>query len=258
MMTPLAAEIRHRIGAALAPVPFPYRVGGWRLLVPRGESRYYRAGYEPTTSEWLRRKAARATAALVDVGAHVGYYTLLLHDVAEAEVVAFEPVPSTARLLRTNLIINRCRRARVVEAAAGATARQRDIRLVEGSSQHGFYESPRTRKYASVSVRQVRLDDQLGRIAGAKIDAEGAEVEVLEGMQRLIAESRPWLVVEWAPHIQRAAGRDPQELLRYLTDHGYVLSILDDERDRHLTLATAQQMLERGEDFFVNVAAEPE
>ncbi|MBV8528499.1 MAG: FkbM family methyltransferase, partial [Candidatus Dormibacteraeota bacterium] len=80
---------------------------------------------------------------------------------------------------------------------------------------------------ASVGVSLRTVDSllagaRLDRVDLVKIDVEGADLEVLRGMERtLAAEPPPFLVVECCPHTLRMFGATPTDLVRFLEQRGY-------------------------------------
>lgn len=140
---------------------------------------------------------------VIDVGANRGWYTVLAaHRVAPGgRVLALEPGTVAAAQLRRNLALNpTCEGVEVLEAAAAAASghgcfvEERDISL----SRLAGTSDPRNGR----AVPQVRLDElaeirAMERIDLVKIDVEGAEVEVLEGLRRVLGRpTPPMLLVE--------------------------------------------------------------
>jgi hypothetical protein len=75
-----------------------------------------------------------------------------------------------------------------------------------------------------LSVPVVPLDELVdGAVDVVKIDVEGAELEVLEGMTRLLTSPRIALIVEWHPLLQHMAGIAPDALPRWLLQRGWRL-----------------------------------
>lgn len=140
--------------------------------------------------------------AFIDVGANIGFYSLLASSAnAGAPVLAIEPHPVASGRLRENARLNSFRKIHVREAAAGekgGTAMlttdlvdQNRIRTAEGGSGH------------SITVPVVTVDGELAdlgiepaSVAMVKVDAEGFEANVLSGARRLLdAEPGPvWMV----------------------------------------------------------------
>ena len=138
----------------------------------------------------------------VDVGANFGYYTILFAAAvgATGKVIAIEPVPSTVASLNDTIALNGfAARTRLVAGAAGAVA----------SSQAHILVPPREPKNSaviagpqdgSIAVPSFTLDEllhDLDRVDLVKIDVEGAEVNVIEGMRETIARHRPSILLEF-------------------------------------------------------------
>src|SRR3954447_9549194 len=89
-------HLNETVLARAANVTVRTSVGNWTMRVPRSSSPYYGNDYEPITSAWLRRAAAQTGGPALDVGAHIGYYSLLLSEALgpHGRVFAVEPVRS--------------------------------------------------------------------------------------------------------------------------------------------------------------------
>ena len=170
--------------------------------------------------------APRAT--VVDVGANIGYNTVYLarRVGARGRVVAVEPAADNVRVLRENVRANALAQVAVHAVAAGPRREVRDLFLRgETSAVNSLFQGS---VYAAVTgvekVEVVPLDDMVdGPADFIKIDVEGAELEALEGMTRLLAHRGLTLVVEWHPRLQEAAGHPADSLPRFLLRHGFTL-----------------------------------
>lgn len=165
---------------------------------------------------------------VIDVGANIGYNTVYLsHAVGQSgRVIALEPAGDNLDVLRRQLTENGVRNVTVHAVAAGRARETRTLYLrgelsaVNSLFSDGCY-GPVT---GTVPVPVVPLDDLVeGTAAVVKIDVEGAEVDVLEGMSRLLGRPDIRLVVEWHPALQAAAGYDATALPRWLWDRGFRL-----------------------------------
>ena len=163
-------------------------------------------GHEPETCEvWYR--LAQDAHLVLDIGANTGIFALLaLAANHRCQVIAFEPVPAICGRLRENLRINgwedRCevRQEAVAEAVGVAQFHVPPSVLPVSASlnPHGF------RSYAGelIEVRTTTTDAACAlrdRVDLIKIDVEGFEDKVLQGMNRILAEWRPRLIVECLP-----------------------------------------------------------
>ncbi len=230
--------------------------GGLTLTVPTRYAERYLAGqYEPLATDFMRQRLRPGMTA-VDVGAHVGYLSCYMSKLVgpAGRVVAIEPAEENARLVRRNAADNDLT-IEVICAGAGSRQTTRSLHVTGSSDSHGFYEHPNSRTRRQVTVEEVPLDELFASSPDlVKIDVEGAEVEVLEGMQRMLSEARPDLLVEWAPRCQSRAGREPDELVRLLLDYDYSIRALDDKNGRVLSIEEAVRCAEHDDDWYANLA----
>jgi len=219
---------------ALAPLlPPAVEVSGVRFVAPRSHlGGYVLSPHEPSTVKVFERFLAAGSTA-VDVGANIGYLSLQMARCVggEGTVYAVEPAPENLVWLRRNVDLNAAHQIRILPVGAGAETSQRSMFLT-GSTRNTFHPDPNaTADSKTVSVPQVRLDDVIeGAIDLVKIDVEGSELEVLQGMQRILDENpRLCLIVEWNPGRLRAANVEPGSLPEYLAERGMrVFQIGDD------------------------------
>lgn len=134
--------------------------------------------WEPELGAFLER-ALRPGMTFVDVGANIGYFTVMAARLVgpEGRVIAIEPEGDNLALLGANLWRNRCQNTTVVPLAA--------------------YSSTGEIATEGLSVPCTRLDDLLGPmpIDVLKIDAEGSDIEVLRGAGACLAASPDPVVI---------------------------------------------------------------
>jgi FkbM family methyltransferase len=245
---------------ASQPVEIPFD-GGRLLLPPRYVEHYIVRRYEPLSQQVLT-DFLRHGMVFADIGAHIGSYTVLAARAvgARGRVHAVEPWPGNVDVLRTNVKLNDLGNVLIHPLAAGSRRERRVFNVTGASDSHGFYEHPRTGTVEHLDVEVVPVDELVsGHVDAIKIDVEGAELEVLAGMARLLSESpRPALLVEWNPECLRAAGVCPEELPALLRDLGFSrLLVLDDERRRRLSVEKAWRLLKRPL-WYANIWALPD
>jgi FkbM family methyltransferase len=193
--------------------------------------------WEPNVSRAFAR-ALRPGDVCVDIGAHIGYFTLLASRLvgAAGHVYAFEPSPVNYEALRANLSRN---------AATNVTARR--VAIGETPDRALLHEAPGTNS-GRATLRDVRPnqepiaapgvmvdvlpaadvipEDHLRRIRVIKVDVEGYEVEVLRGLVPVFDLGEPLAVfVEFNPDWS-----DDEDAIRYLDElrhaHGFALERL--------------------------------
>jgi FkbM family methyltransferase len=194
----------------------PLRGSWWLPLSPGKVARVLLGSYEPEQTA-LFRKWLRPGDTLLDVGAHVGYYTLLSARLVgeKGEVWSFEPNPGNCAWLRRHVSLNGLRNVHVEEVAvsdAGGTAR---FAFGSGSG------TGRLAADGTVEVRAVTLDEFCAehgiRPNALKIDVEGGELRVLAGAHRILTTDRP--VIFLSTH----GAEIHRECLRVLRSLGYAL-----------------------------------
>jgi FkbM family methyltransferase len=181
----------------------------------------------------------RRGATVVDVGANIGVIAAYAARKvgSSGRVVAVEPAVDNVRVMRDNLRRNRLSGVSIVEGAAGRRRERRDFYLRgELSAVNSLFPES---CYASVTqvatVDVAPLDDLVdGHADVVKIDVEGAELDVLGGMPRLLAQPGLNLIVEWHPRLQRDAGYEPGALPRTLLDAGFRVDAVGHLRSRSL------------------------
>ena len=192
--------------------------GRWWLLESRGKlARILLGTYEPEQTRLFTRHVGPGDTVL-DVGAHVGYYTVLSAVLAgpSGAVWSFEPNPVNAGFLRCHAEINGLRQVRVEQAA---------VSDAEGTARFDFGTGSGTGHLSTdgaIEVRTLRLDDVCaanGIVPKAvKIDVEGAEAAVLAGAAATIERARP--VIFLSTH-----GAGPHAAcLAWLRARGYALA----------------------------------
>jgi FkbM family methyltransferase len=193
---------------------------GWRWLPASGLHACLEGTYEDE-NQTLFREHVRTGAIVFDIGANVGFFTLLASQLVgpTGRVVAFEPFPAALRHLRRHLALNDVRNVTVVEAAVSASPGTAHFRSHEELTMGRLSES------GELAVDVVSLDDLCQRdkipVPGViKIDVEGEELNILRGAERILRERRPLILL--ATH-----GADVHEACcRLLTEHGYRLEEL--------------------------------
>lgn len=140
---------------------------------------------------------------VIDVGANVGQYTLRLSSLVgpEGRVIALEPMPETMALLSSNVLQAPGRNITLLNVAASATTGIVNMEMPSfESGLPNYYEahivagSPRTSGgILTIPIDSLQLTD---RVSFVKIDAEGHEASVLEGMKGLLTRDAPALLIE--------------------------------------------------------------
>jgi FkbM family methyltransferase len=204
-------------------------------------------------------EAVRPGTVVLDIGAHLGVFTLLAAvRVGQAgRVYAFEPDPRNARPMRRSLSRTELSsRVTLVEAAAGAEPGKRAFHLHSSDlSQSGFHASGSGLPIqVDVVVPDRLIGDALPSVI--KIDVEGAELQVLAGLRQTLERDIPdlTLFVECNPPALAAAGASEPELLRELRRHGFQLWRVDEGEGIEVPVTGERAVQEGAGKRYLNLA----
>ena len=167
---------------------------------------------------------------VVDLGAHIGYYTLLFAKLVgpSGRVIAFEPSPDSCAILRRNVAKNGLANVTVENAAAGAASRSGVLHLSANRLDHHTGDASGEGAGETVPVDVVALDsyfDPTATIDFVKMDIQGAEPAALRGMERVLARSpNARILTEFWPNGIRRAGGDPAAFMARLKALGFIVS----------------------------------
>ncbi len=195
------------------------------------------ASWEPFETE-VFEQVLRPGMTLVDVGANIGHYTLeaARRVGAAGRVIAFEPEPNNFELLCRNIEANRYANVTPVRKALSNHSGVARLALSAENlgGHHLEYASGDSR---SIAIEMLTLDEYFRGTAQAvdvlKMDAEGSELFILEGMSELL-HFNPNLILftEFCPAALEAAGCSPLRFLEKLASHGFQIGIIGAKKNR--------------------------
>ena len=215
-------------------VPFVINIQGFRI---KGLSwlDYLSGAYEPETTA-LFKKTIKSGWTIIDVGADMGYYSLLSAKLTgpEGQVFAFEPYsfPYKEHLLK-NIALNNFKNIVPVKKAAD----EKNIKREFFVNSRSFYDVKRNFSGSSDEIEKIEcvtLDeffkDYKRPINLVKIDVEGAEIKVLKGMSGILKKNKDIkLIIEIFPQGLAAAGSSPEEVVSLLKSHGLKFYWINDD-----------------------------
>jgi FkbM family methyltransferase len=198
------------------------------------EFRDYYAQCELETKRWFVEHI-RPDWWIFDVGANIGYYTILFAQLApRGRVLAFEPT-ATAAMLRSNLKHHNVQNAEVHEVALGATTGEKQDRIFRLWGSEGEVKT-----YPFYKLDDFVDRHRIERVDCIKIDVDSFDFDVLRGAEQTLLRRNPVIVVELndalAKRNQRAGAA-----LAWLAQRGYRKALVLDHENF---------MLQRGADAF--------
>jgi len=178
--------------------------------------------FEPLTHKFLMRNAEESDIFL-DIGAHVGIYSIKLASKV-SKVIALEPEPKNYGFLYKNVFANNLR-SKVIPLPIAASDKDgySDLCVKISSGAHTLEDSLNCRR--KVKIITLRVDTllrilKIDNVDIVKIDVEGHETRVINGMYRLLSSNSPRvLVIE--------ISKKNLYLLKMLVELGYNVVKLD-------------------------------
>ena len=224
--------------------------------------------HEETTTA-LFRKSVKKGDVVLDVGANIGYFTLLAASIVgkEGKVYAFEPEPRNFGYLSKNIALNRYGNVTVAQRAV--SDKPGTIKLFMcpyDTGHHTIQQFGGIRSYNPelagtreefVEIQAVRLDDlfkdKLTPINVIKLDVEGAEMLTLSGMENIIRANNDLVMfVEFFPLLIKEMGQSPEEFAgrlhedfgfeMFIIGHDYSMSDKSVDKER-LRITSANQLM---------------
>lgn len=179
----------------------------------------------------LFKKLVKDGMVVVDVGANIGYFTILASRLAgvKGKVFAFEPEPYNFDLLRKNVEENRCSNVTTIKKAVFSKSGLMKLFLEENNlGGHSLSEAAVYKMAGSTTIEAISLDeffeDKHLKVDFIKLDAEGSEMAILEGMADLIRKNdNLTIITEFSPALLSKSGFSPMGFLTKLAAHGFTL-----------------------------------
>lgn len=221
--------------------PEPIEVNGMMIYYRSPDERgwfgwCYAFDYEPRTRRVFEQIVKRGMA-VVDVGAHIGYYSLLAAKLAgkDGRVWAFEPDPAYYTLLKKNIEVNGLSAIIDPFILAVGNIEKKTTLFLGKSTGSGVFKTPDITGQTSItditSLDKFFADRDWPPVHVIKMDIEGSEKMALEGMGELLRRNRDLkLIIEFNPYFLENAGTSGEDLLVLLAEFGLNrISILSQE-----------------------------
>ena len=181
----------------------------------------------------LIRQNAKGINTFIDVGAHNGFYSVLVGlSNPDCQLLAFEPVPENVEIVKKNLLLNDLK-ASLNNVAVSDFAGRASFQISEATGQSGFIANPDKAVIKEIEVDVIPIDYFIDQISDGpvlvKMDTEGSESKVLRGMEKLIKKIDDLrLVIEVNPACLEVNGYSPSSLLNQIDQMGFDIFVVFD------------------------------
>jgi FkbM family methyltransferase len=192
------------------------------------EFAYWQGWYETQGEIECFRALLRPGMTVFDVGANHGMYALAaVREIGPTgHVYGFEAVPAIMTRFRENITLNGVTNVTAVPAAVSDRVGKATFYPDESGYGTGAGSLVRQMGKSAIDVETVALDGfkkdrGIGRVGFVKIDVEGAEHLVLDGMQEILRDDRPAMLVEHNDGALTRFGSSAADLFRRIVGYGY-------------------------------------
>lgn len=217
-------------------------MGGRRLIWVDLGDRFVSRGclfdsYEPTETRFVQ-SMLRSGDMFVDVGANIGWYTLLASTIVgdAGRVYAFEPRPETGDYLERTVALNGLQ-DRVTVYRFALSDSEGEAVLAWGRNTDNPGGSFLTQEECAEGMERQRvptqpLDDlMLDRVDFMKVDVEGSEMRVFKGARQMLERCRPVILSELSPELLlRGSAVRPEAFFSFFRALDYRFFIIDSRR----------------------------
>lgn len=180
---------------------------------------YYYGVYEWGTLNVIE-KLLKPNNTFVDVGANVGIISLFASRLLNknGKVIAFEPLPSSFEMLENNIRLNNIKNIETFPYACSNNLKTKYISL-ESAENRGGASLKTNIENSSTSVKSIILDDFLEIIPDfIKIDVEGHELEVLEGLKNILSSKKPPILIVESSSETETQNSSPERIYNFLKE----------------------------------------
>ena len=168
---------------------------------------------------------------IIDVGAHIGEYTLLGAKLVgdKGLIISVEPDHDSVISLKKNIILNNFKNYLILEKAVGEKIETKSLYKVNEEDVYGYLdpyvENKKLKKYSEIEVTTIDdivLSNNLNIINLLKIDVEGFEYEVLLGCNDTLKKNKiKKIIIELHPSYLQSKGDNEELIHTFLKEHGF-------------------------------------
>ncbi len=221
----------------------------WKLEMLLGK-------YEKETTKEFK-KIIKPGMTVVDIGGHIGYFTILFSKLVgkRGRVLAFEADAENYQLLKKNTTGRKNVNIYNV-AVSDKSGEMNFFKTINKTGSHSLF--PSDFRPISITVKADTLDHLLEELAVPKVDVikmdiEGGEPLALQGMAKIL-EQNPDIVIimEFSVMNLKVAGYDPLQILQSLSDKGFAVRAIEDNKLLAVTRETIA-WVEAKNNSYVNI-----
>ncbi len=198
-------------------------------LPPKGFNAYSTSGIYGELDTITVESIVQKGDYVLDIGAAIGYYTLILRRAVSdsGKVFAFEPKQDRFQFLKENLQINKYENVEIKNAAIFPNNVKPQFFRSTGPKGGLRHLRKKLDSHIAVDIETIDLDsffkndESKEKISFIKIDVDGSELYVLQSALSILKNKRLNLFIEWDPEASINSGCDPKEIIEILVSNNF-------------------------------------
>ncbi len=210
----------------------------------------------------LFREILKEGMTVVDIGANIGYYSVIAGKRVgtNGKVFSFEPENINFSFLEKNISKNSLRNTKAFQTALSDKPGTQNLFLYkENKGSYSLVDNRKTK--VSIPVAVDTLDNVLGRnnissVDIIKIDIEGGEYLAFLGAKEILSKSSKLIVMtEFFPNAIRRFNKDPLDFLKLFRDRGFSISLINEDKKELTPIKNIEEFLKdfSGSEIMVNL-----
>jgi len=182
--------------------------------------------YGESDTEFVK-KIIKKSDVVLDIGANIGYYTLIFAKLVgdSGKVFSFEPESENFKILKKNVEINGYNNVILEQKIVSNNDGISTLYVSEKAGSHRIYKSDdyiQSFEIESISVDNYLEKNNINKIDFIKIDVEGAELNVLQGIQKILdSNEHIILFTEFSPNQIKSCGLEPTDMINFLLNNKF-------------------------------------
>lgn len=244
---PIARKLISNLNSKLKPEYV--LINGKKLFLDENDSLFLSLFSHETMQVSLSKKEIKKGNVVLDIGAHIGYYTIIFSELVgpEGKVYAFEPHPKNFQLLKKTVETNNLTNVEIFQNIVSDKNQSVDFYLSKldsiGNRMFVSDDADTKIKIDSITIDEF-LKNRNGKIDFIKMDIQGAEVLAIDGMKNTLRNNPHLKIIqEWWPTAIQKHGKEPDSHLNFLEKLGFNFYVVD-EHSKQLTQITIPKLIE--------------
>lgn len=193
---------------------------------------FFTGDYEPEVKQ-IFKALIREGQTVLDVGANIGVHTLFFSTLVggHGKVISCEPSKANQRALADNIVLNGFTNIELLPYALGLKDETLYLNSNNDDKNPGAFSIAAGGNEAVVCKQGDALLSSMGidKVDFIKVDVEGYEWFVLQGLQQSIQSMRPKIMFEFDDNYQQRAHKEGTDLLNLIRSWGYQLFVIKEQ-----------------------------